>query len=168
MRNWKRQTLFGALAIAVCIGSWAFRVHAQTAPPSQKNRRPTAPKQLKPQGKVFMSAKLTSSQEVLKGLLTRDFEKVRRGAEVLRDVALTAPPREVREEFDSEVYEHFRNEFLRHSGQLELLAGEQNLEGAAYVHQNLTATCIACHEYLRDRTLPSRVVPATYQSATRK
>ena len=30
----------------------------------------------------------------------------------------------------------------------EEMAKEENLEGAAYAYQNLTANCLACHSYL--------------------
>ena len=51
---------------------------------------------------------------------------------------------------DEQVYEHFRMEFARLAGQLEGHARRKELEASAYIQQNLTATCIACHEYIRD------------------
>ncbi|MFK7818584.1 MAG: hypothetical protein AB8G99_07690 [Planctomycetaceae bacterium] len=136
---------------------WSFNASGQESPPS-KSKEPAAqadqqePAKLK--GTVFMGAKLKATQDVLQGLLTRDFEGIGEAALSLRDVALTTPPTQVRAEFDAEIYDHFRHEFLRLSGQLNKLAEAENLEGAAYVHQNLTSTCISCHEYVRDKTLP--------------
>ncbi|MCA9074805.1 MAG: hypothetical protein KDA93_07220 [Planctomycetaceae bacterium] len=99
----------------------------------------------------MMQAKLMASQRVLEGLLNRDFKTITKSAEVLSQLAVTAPQREEHQR-DDLIYEHFRTEFVRLSEQLESMAKHQNLEGAAYVHQNMTSTCIACHEHLRDRT----------------
>jgi hypothetical protein len=98
---------------------------------------------------LMMQTKLTSSQRVLEGLLNRDFETIAKAANLLVQVAeLPQPPRE--HPIEDRVYDHFRTEFQRLSQQLKSLAEQKNLEGAAYVHQNLTATCIACHSHRRD------------------
>ncbi len=144
-----------AAAMLACVTGWGLCASGQDRPESvdEKTQR-TVREPGKLQGKVFMGAKLTATQEVLEGLLTRDFDRIGEAAESLRDVALTTPPAQVRKDFDAEVYDHFRHEFLRLSAQLHTLAEEKNLEGTAYVHQNLTSTCIGCHEYVRDKTLP--------------
>jgi hypothetical protein len=41
-------------------------------------------------------------------------------------------------------------EFMRQAARLENEAKKENLAGAAWFQQNLTATCISCHEYIRD------------------
>lgn len=159
----KRKFRVGFLATAAgCLtlmAAWGMSANGQeqtlvprdpaTPPKAELPREPT-----KLPGKVFMSAKLTGTQDVLEGLLTRDFDQIRKAAQSLRDVALTTPPEQVRKEFDAQVYDHFRHEFLRLSGQLDKLAAQENLEGVAFVHQNLNSTCIGCHEFVRDKTLP--------------
>jgi hypothetical protein len=98
---------------------------------------------------LMMQTKLTASQRVLEGLLNRDFETVAASADLLDQVAeLPQPQRE--HPIEDRVYDHFRTEFQRLSQQLKSMAEQKNLEGAAYVHQSLTATCIACHSHLRD------------------
>ena len=145
------------LTAFTCLGAWVLRAEAQESGPSKQRKAAEAKNPRRPaklRGRVFMGAKLTASEQALKGLLTRDFDQIGDAAAALRDIALTAPPTQVRKEFDAELYDHFRHEFLRLSGQLHTMAHEKNLEGAAYVHQNLTSACIACHEHVRDSVLP--------------
>jgi hypothetical protein len=99
-----------------------------------------------------MQAKLAHSQKVLEGLVTHDFKAIEKAAAALSMISLTPPPdlKKAGDESDEQVYEHFRMEFARLAGQLEGQARRKQLAGTAYVQQNLTATCIACHDYIRD------------------
>lgn len=101
---------------------------------------------------VMMQAKLVHSQKVLEGLVTQDFKAIEKAAKALAQISLTPPPdlTKAGDKTDAQVYEHFRMEFARLAGQLEGHARRQELEATAYVQQNLTATCIACHDYIRD------------------
>jgi len=100
----------------------------------------------------LMQAKLVHAQRVLEGLVTHDFKRVESSANSLKKMSLEPPagfaPKQ--DDADSEVYEHFRTEFLRVSARLEEQAQKKNAEGVAYMQQNLTATCVACHDYIRD------------------
>lgn len=99
-----------------------------------------------------MRAKLSYSQKVLEGLVTQDFAAIEQAAQGLSKISLTPPPRlgKAGDQSDAEVYEHFRMEFARLSGQLEGHARRNELEASAWVMQNLTASCISCHDYIRD------------------
>lgn len=101
---------------------------------------------------VMMQAKLVHSQKVLEGLVTQDFKSIEKAAAALSKISLTPAPdlRKAGDKSDEQVYEHFRMEFARLAGQLEGHARREELEATAYVQQNLTATCIACHDYIRD------------------
>jgi len=99
---------------------------------------------------TVMHAKLTCTQHVLAGLLSEDFPQVARSAAALQELARDVPPRTIEDGLNDSVYEHFRLELLRLSGDLQRMASERNLNGAAYVHGNITATCIGCHKHLRD------------------
>jgi len=102
--------------------------------------------------RIIMQAKLASAQEVLAGLVTQDFESIESAAGVLSKISLSPPPKfdKAGAESSDEIYEHFRLEFARLAGQLERHARNRQLEATAYVQQNLTATCIACHDFIRD------------------
>ena len=99
-----------------------------------------------------MQAKLSHAHQVLEGLVTHDFKSIEKAAAALSKINLTPPPdlNKAGDRTDEQVYEHFRMEFARLAGQLERHARREELAATAYVQQNLTATCIACHDYIRD------------------
>lgn len=101
---------------------------------------------------LVMAAKLAHSQKILEGLVTQDFEAVEKAAAALSNISLHPAPQFAKagDKTDEQVYEHFRMEFARHVVQLQRHARRKELEATAYVQQNLTATCIACHDYIRD------------------
>lgn len=99
---------------------------------------------------LYMHAKISYSEQVFEGLVTRDFRKIQSGAESLQVTSLSTPKVDSNETRDDEVFEHFKMEFVRLASRLGQMAEEENLEGAAYVNEQLNATCIACHQYLRD------------------
>lgn len=104
----------------------------------------------KEQLQLYMHAKISYSEQVFEGLVTKDFKKIRSGAESLQVTSLSTPRVDAKESRDDEVFEHFKMEFVRLASRLGQMAEEENLEGAAYVNEQLNATCIACHQYLRD------------------
>lgn len=110
----------------------------------------------------YMHAKLRHSQQVFAGLVTKDFEKVELGAEALMLTSLSTPKLKPDRKRNDEVFDHLKLEFVRLSGQLKQMASDKNLEGAAFVSEKLNATCIACHQYLRDE-LPR--IPGAVQHA---
>lgn len=98
----------------------------------------------------LMLAKLSHTQRIIEGLVTQDFEKIATAAKAMKLMSLDLPQGWQKQDSDGEVYEHFRLEFMRQTARLEKMADEKNAAGAAYFQQNLTATCIACHDYIRD------------------
>lgn len=122
--------------------------------PAQVTRIPVRPGESREataaEVQVLMQAKLSHAQQILEGVVTQDFAAIEKAASGLTRISLTTPGdiEASDDPTDREVYEHFRLEFIRLAGQLERLAGEQQLEGTAYVQQNLTATCIACHDHM--------------------
>ena len=117
------------------------RVIAIPSDPARENSKSVVP---------FMHAKLGHSQKVFEGLVTKDFQKISNAAEALMITSLRTPGIEPGETRNDEVFEHLKLEFLRLSGRLKEVADEGNLEGSAYVSEKLNATCISCHQYLRD------------------
>lgn len=104
----------------------------------------------KPRVKSAMLGKQLGAQTILDGLIHHDFATIKKGAESLKYIGLDGQRRHSGNKVEDKIYDHFRLEFLRLAGKLETMAEKKNMEGAAYTYQNLTATCIACHEYLRD------------------
>lgn len=101
----------------------------------------------------LMDSKLRYSEKILAGLVTHDFALIAKSAESMKLIGLRHPKNHDKREEDGEVYEHFRMEFMRLASRLEEEAKKEHLAGTAYFAQNLTATCVACHDYIRDEDL---------------
>lgn len=153
-RNYR--TLAGMIAGITLVASLVIAAQPGDDGPAKKPQT-AAPHRLESPMKSFMHGKLMDGQAVLEGLLVRDFDQVRAGATSLRDKYLTAPAGETGDEDDDQVYEHFHIEFMRLSQKLITMADDENLEGATFIYQNLTSTCIACHDHIRDRDSGHRV-----------
>ncbi len=96
---------------------------------------------------VFMRAKLDHSSEVLEGLSLADFEKIRRGGQLLA-LASQASSWQV---LQSEEYARQSVAFRRACERLERAAGEKNLDAAALAWMDVTMKCVQCHRYVRDQ-----------------
>lgn len=142
-----RSLLIAVAGLLVLLVSYEFPLSGQervTKIPVEANGSPKA--SIRP----YMHAKVLHSEQAFEGLVTRDFKKIIAAAEALQVTSLSVPTVEAGETRDDEVFEHFKVEFLRLSTQLEQMAEAENLHGAAYVHQQMNATCLGCHQYLRD------------------
>jgi hypothetical protein len=98
---------------------------------------------------TVMHAKLHSTQQVLTGLVAEDYSLITAAAIELHGLARDVPPQGDAANGDAAVYGHFRDELLRLTVELRVMGEDRNLNGAAYVHQQITATCIGCHRQLR-------------------
>ena len=152
----------GILAVSI----WSIRgsVTAQervTPIPVETGKRPSPGQSVGP----LMMAKLENAQRILEGLVTHDSERIATAAAALKLMSLDPPEGWNKRDGDDEVYDHFRVEFMRQAARLEKLAREKNMAGAAWYQQNLTATCIACHDYIRDDAAGSD--PATASPSAR-
>jgi len=96
---------------------------------------------------VFMRAKLDHSSEVLEGLSLADFEKIRRGGQLLA-LASQASSWQV---LQSEEYARQSVAFRRACERLERAAAEKNLDAAALARMDVTMKCVQCHRYVRDQ-----------------
>lgn len=95
----------------------------------------------------LMHAKLSGSQLILIGLISRDMNAVHEGGQELVRIARSAT---LMEATDDPVYAHFNTEFQRLSERVVRMSLSDNADGAAFAYQGLTSTCIACHEHVRD------------------
>lgn len=94
----------------------------------------------------LMLAKLASSQKVVDGLVTKDFDQIHRGAtELVRICEATDWAAR-----GDQVYAHHRTELRRQAEKLARMAEQKNLDGAAFTYMHSLTTCISCHEYCRD------------------
>lgn len=128
----------GALVVSGQEKPQAQRIPSEAEPPRTETIRP------------YMHAKLYHSQMVLQGLVTKDYGSIEQGAEALRRTSLEAPWPDDDDSINRELYDHFKLEFLRLSTRLAEQARQENLDGAAFTYQNMTANCMACHHYLSE------------------
>jgi hypothetical protein len=110
----------------------------------------------------LMLAKLTSTQRVVSGLVSKNFSEIKRGAQDMQRICDAAQW----EKHPDPVYGHHRTELRRQAVKLANMADEQNLGGSAFTYMQTMSTCISCHEHCRDvlriAELPkplNRVVP---------
>jgi hypothetical protein len=124
--------------------------------PAQVTRIPVTPDNDQPSTekdtRILMQAKLANAQNGLEGLVSQDFKASEKAAGGLARISLARPPKLDKDGDGSsaEIYEHFWLEFARLAGQLERHARNRELAATAYVQQNMTANCIACHDFIRD------------------
>lgn len=95
---------------------------------------------------IFMRAKLASSQKVLEGLVSKDFELVAAGGKELEKMSDAA----AFQRYSDPVYRHYSREFRRLAGKLNRLGVDRNIEGASFTYMHAMTLCISCHEYVRD------------------
>ena len=100
---------------------------------------------------ALMQAKLKAASRALEGTVNGDFGKVGQAAELMRRIAEVDPERYTSVEKMVRT-RHFRDEFIRQSMRLRELASERNIEGTAFMLQNVQTTCIECHLAVRTRS----------------
>lgn len=109
-------------------------------------QRPAPVEEQTRQRAALMLAKLASSQRVVDGLVTKDFDEIGRGAsELIRICDATEWAAR-----SNQVYAHHRTELRRQAQKLAKMATEKNLDGAAFTYMHTLTTCISCHEFCRD------------------
>lgn len=96
---------------------------------------------------VLMRAKLSGSQKVVEGLMSSDFDMIRKGGEGLQNICDSNTWRSG----DDQVVGHYRSELRRAAMKLVQQANDENLDGAAYTYMHTLSTCINCHQYSRTK-----------------
>ena len=94
----------------------------------------------------LMHRKLESSQKVLEGLATGDFDKISKNADELIQISKEAEWKSLK----TEKYELYSNDFRREADTLVKNAKEKNLDAAALTYVELTLTCVRCHKHVRE------------------
>lgn len=147
--HWGTALTLATVSLAAWLG-WDATAQDKVTPIPVEGRQERIVKQ--PVGPLML-AKLSHAHRILEGLVTHDYSRIEESAGAMKLMSLDPPSGWEKNDTDDEVYEHFRMEFMRQAARLEKMAQEKNMAGAAYYQQNLTATCIACHDYIRDYEL---------------
>jgi cytochrome c556 len=93
----------------------------------------------------FMREKLASSQNILEGLVTEDFDKIAQGAEKLELMSKATEWQVIQ----GPVYAQHSSEFRRAVSRLGKMAEDKNIDGAGLTYMHVTMTCINCHKFVR-------------------
>ena len=121
-----RWTIGGLLACLLTGVWWSVVGGAEPESPGRPiDVSPAVPRPL-PTATV-MHAKLTSTQQVLAGLLAEDYAQIEASAKELIGLARDVPARQTGDTTYDRVYEHFRYEMLRLSEELERMGDAENL-----------------------------------------
>lgn len=99
-----------------------------------------------PELSAMMRLKLHSSEKIVEGLVSRDFQLITKGAEELTQICNATEWRA----HEDQVYAHYRDELRRTAKKIVVLADDKNLDGVAYSYMHSLSTCINCHSYCRD------------------
>ncbi|MCR9119155.1 MAG: hypothetical protein NXI22_19660 [bacterium] len=112
--------------------------------------------------KVFMRIKLHSSEKVLEGIVTRNFDLIDSGAKEMKAMSEASNWPKA----DDETYKHYGAEFRRLCQKMSAMAKDKNLEGVSFAHIQITTSCIACHDYVHsslkrtsDQSSPFQLIP---------
>ncbi|MEZ6089347.1 MAG: hypothetical protein R3C05_15215 [Pirellulaceae bacterium] len=97
----------------------------------------------------WMEKKLDYSQAVLRGLASSDFESIRKNALQLQ--LLNKVEGFIRRR--NADYRHHVQTFERITGELARQAERKNIEGVTLAFNQLTISCVHCHESLRSEQL---------------
>ena len=100
-----------------------------------------------PELKKLMQKKLKHAQGVLGGLAVEDFQQINQNASALLDLTHQAEWK-VTEHPD---YLRYSSEFRRTLQSLMSAAGRENIDGATLAYMQMTMSCVACHQFIRDR-----------------
>ena len=96
----------------------------------------------------FMKAKLTHSQQVLKGLATEDFDLIAKNSQVMSLLCED----EMWMVLQTPEYRERSTEFRRSVDAVTEAAKKKNLEAAALGYVDVTLKCVNCHKYVRSVT----------------
>lgn len=105
-------------------------------------------------GSFWMEQKLRFSKEILTGLANADFDQLARNAELMRGLNRVEAFMRGRKEG----YRDQLKQFDMANKAIIRAAQNGNLEGATLAFNQLTISCVTCHQHLRETTLtPNRV-----------
>jgi hypothetical protein len=93
----------------------------------------------------FMRIKLKHSQKLLEGLVTEDFNSLKKNAEELKLLSQESTWNVLQ----TEDYLQQSVEFRRAVDALSKAAEKKNLDGAALAYVDVTMKCVNCHKYVR-------------------
>ncbi|MEZ6094355.1 MAG: hypothetical protein R3C03_08970 [Pirellulaceae bacterium] len=142
--------LFGGFGIASYWGPKTMRTDTSLAETSAVNASPVAAQdqdKLQENAVPFMHRKLDHAREIVAGLATENFEKIRISAQELNLLSREAQWNVVQ----TADYVQLSSDFRSSAERLRKAAAEENLDGATLAYFEVTLNCVRCHRYIRDK-----------------
>ncbi len=96
----------------------------------------------------LMDAKLKGTQAVLQHIALNDFPKLESTAEDLAQIAKTVA---FLNAYKGKEYELMITTFQRAAERMQEKAKKRNMDGVMVAYQDMTLTCLKCHEGIRDK-----------------
>jgi hypothetical protein len=128
-----------ALALFLTAGAVAISSEEKKPEPAGAQKKPD-------EASIWMKKKLEFSQNILAGLTRADFEAVEMNAKAMNVLGfLEKWVRANRPDYQRELkyFETANKALIRQ-------AEQKNLEGATLAHMLVTASCVRCHQVIRD------------------
>lgn len=148
-------TVTALAAIAVTAVSQPAPVHgdaagAQAAPPKKRAAKKKTKKAKPKPGsekavRAFMRAKLGAMRQVLRGIVTEDYDLIRKNAEKMKSMGTQVEWNVVQ----GAIYGNYSASFRQSADMLIKAARDKSSDGAALVYMRMTLNCIECHKYTR-------------------
>ena len=96
--------------------------------------------------RAFMRGKLTAMRQVMKGIVTEDYDLIRKNANKMKNMGTQVEWNVVQ----GPIYGNYSASFRQSADLLAKSAREKSTDGATLVYMQMTMNCIECHRYTRD------------------
>lgn len=144
-----RICLFVAAILVIALAARSVAVPPADPPkPKAEAKDLPEPNKLKlPTRKEAMAHKLKSSQAILEGIALNDFEKIQTSAS---DVLAVSNLTEFLNAYKGAEYQFHVKLFRRPAETIVRKAKERNMDGVMVAYNDLTLSCLKCHQAMRD------------------
>jgi hypothetical protein len=113
-----------------------------------------------PTGKELMAMKLKQGQTILEGLTMNDFGKIRTVADDLQQIC---DANEFLNAYKGPEYKFHMQMFRRSVEAVAKKADDKNLDGVIVAYNDLTLSCLKCHQGIRDKMFEVMARPNSEQ-----
>ena len=138
------------LLIALTSRTAALPPDAPVPPKVGIDPKPQDPDRLKlPTRKELMALKLKNTQAILEGIALNDFDKIQTAS---KELVATSRAADFLNAYKGTEYQFHIQTFRRPAEAIAKKAKEKNIDGVMVAYNDLTLSCLKCHEAMRDKT----------------
>jgi cytochrome c556 len=137
--------------VTVVGGALAAVVGGADPPKDKPKEEPKLPTK-----KEVMAAKLKLTQQVLEGIAVNDFNKVDTAADELTRLSRATA---FLDAYKGEEYRFQMTTFKKAVTAVGMKAKDKNMDGVMVAYNDLTLSCVKCHQGMRDNKYDARLVP---------